>query len=234
MAKHNVWLSVSDLMTGLMVIFLFVAISYISKVQENQSVLVEYVETKTKLHDKLVNEFAGDTLKWKMAIGKDLTMKFKEPTVLFAVGAYQLTPHFQDILDKFLPRYFNILLNDSLSNKIREIRIEGHTDDTPIPSYHSDPYIANTILSQQRALSVLQYIRNMPAYKQYSKEQQQILEYWLTSNGLSYGKALDSDGNYTYISKKPIDKDLSRRVEFRIVTTGDEILENFVNKNSEK
>ena len=234
MAKHNVWLSVSDLMTGLMVIFLFVAISYISKVQENQSVLVEYVETKTKLHDKLVKEFAGDTLKWKMTIGKDLTMKFKEPTVLFAVGAFQLTPHFQQILDQFLPRYFNILLNDSLSNKIREIRIEGHTDDTPMPSYHQDPYIANTILSQQRALSVLEYIRNMPEYKKYSKEQQSKLEYWLTSNGLSYGKSLDSDGNYTYISEKPIDKNLSRRVEFRIVTSGDEILENFVNKNSEQ
>ncbi len=234
MAKHNVWLSVSDLMTGLMVIFLFVAISYISKVQENQSVLVEYVETKTKLHDKLVKEFAGDTLKWKMAIGKDLTMKFKEPTVLFAVGAYQLTPHFQDILDQFLPRYFNILLNDSLSSKIREIRIEGHTDDTPMPSYNQDPYIANTILSQQRALSVLQYIRNMPDYKKYSPEQKRKLEYWLTSNGLSYGKALDSNGDYTYISKKPIDKNLSRRVEFRIVTSGDEILENFVNKNSQQ
>ena len=33
MAKNNIWMSVSDLMTGLMVIFLFVAIAYISKVQ---------------------------------------------------------------------------------------------------------------------------------------------------------------------------------------------------------
>ena len=234
MAKHNVWLSVSDLMTGLMVIFLFVAISYISKVKENQSVLDDYVETKTKLHDKLVKEFAGDTLEWKMAIGKDLTMKFNDPTVLFAVGAYQLTPRFQTILDKFLPRYFDILLHDSLSNRIKEIRIEGHTDDTPIPSYNSDPYIANTILSQQRALSVLQYIRSMPSYRKYTDAEQRQLEYWLTSNGLSYGKALDSLGNYTYISNKPIDKDLSRRVEFRIVTSGDEILENFVIKNSEQ
>lgn len=232
MAKHNVWLSVSDLMTGLMVIFLFVAISYISKVKDNQSVLDDYVETKTKLHEKLVNQFAGDTLEWKMAIGKDLTMKFKEPTVLFAVGSYQLTPRFQKILDNFLPRYFNILLNDTLSDRIKEIRIEGHTDDTPIPSYHPDPYIANTMLSQQRALSVLEYIRTMPKYKDFTKEQQRKLEYWLTSNGLSYGKALDADGNYIYTSQKPIDKDLSRRVEFRIVTSGDEILENFVNKNS--
>lgn len=231
MAKPNVWLSVSDLMTGLMVIFLFVAIAYISRVQKNQSVLTDYVETKKEMHDKLVKEFAGDTLKWQMAIGKDLTMKFKNPTVLFATGSYQLTPEFQGILNKFLPRYFNILLNDSLSKKIQEIRIEGHTDDVPIPGYDADSYIANAMLSQQRALSVIRYIREMPDYKKYTPEQQHQLEFWLTANGLSYGKALDSNGEYTLKSGKPIDKSLSRRVEFRIVTTGDEILENFVKKN---
>lgn len=231
MAKPNVWLSVSDLMTGLMVIFLFVAIAYISRVQKNQSVLTDYVETKNEMHDKLVKEFAGDTLKWQMAIGKDLTMKFKEPTVLFATGSCELTPRFKQILDEFLPRYFTILLNDSLSNKIQEIRIEGHTDDVPIPRYDSDPYIANAMLSQQRALSVIRYFRNMPAYQKYSPEQQHQLEFWLTANGLSYGKSVDSDGEYTQKSGNPIDKDLSRRVEFRIVTTGDEVLENFVKKN---
>lgn len=233
MAKPNVWLSVSDLMTGLMVIFLFVAIAYISRVQKNQSVLTDYVETKNEMHQKLVQEFAADTVKWQMSIGKDLTMKFKNPTVLFATGSYELTPDFKNILDEFLPRYFNILLNDSLSNKIQEIRIEGHTDDVPIPRYDVDPYIANAMLSQQRALSVIRYFRNMPAYKNFTPEQQHLLEFWLTANGLSYGKALDSDGRFTLQSGKPIDKTLSRRVEFRIVTTGDEVLENFVKKNSE-
>lgn len=231
MARPNVWLSVSDLMTGLMVIFLFVAIAYISRVQSNQSVLTDYVETKNEMHDKLVNEFAGDTLKWKMAIGKDLTMQFKEPTVLFASGSSELTPRFKQILDEFLPRYFNILLNDSLSNKIKEIRIEGHTDDVPIPAYDPDPYIANAMLSQQRALSVIRYFRGMPAFEAYTPEQQKQIEFWLTANGLSYGKAVDSNGEYIQKSGRPIDKDLSRRVEFRIVTSGDEVLENFVKKN---
>lgn len=231
MAKPNIWLSVSDLMTGLMVIFLFVAISYIRRVQKNQSVLTEYVETKQNMHAKLVKEFAEDTLEWQMVIGKDLTMKFKEPTVLFATGSHQLTPRFQDILDEFLPRYFNILLTDTLAKDIREIRIEGHTDDVPIPKVHSDPFIANTILSQQRALSVIQYFRSMAAFNDFTPEQQRQLEFWLTANGLSYGKALDEDGNYIQKTGKPIDRALSRRVEFRIVTTGDEILEKFVEKN---
>lgn len=164
MAKPNVWLSVSDLMTGLMVIFLFVAIAYISRVQKNQSVLTDYVETKNELHNKLVKEFAGDTLKWQMAIGKDLSMKFKEPTVLFSTGSSELTPRFKEILDEFLPRYFNILLNDSLRSNIQEIRIEGHTDDVPMPSKHPDPYIANAMLSQERALAVVKYFRTIPQF----------------------------------------------------------------------
>ena len=171
MAKPNVWISVSDLMTGLMVIFLFIAIAYISRVQKNQSVLTDYVETKNELHNKLVKEFAGDTLKWQMAIGKDLTMKFKEPTVLFATGSSELTPRFKEILDEFLPRYFSILLNDSLRSNIQEIRIEGHTDDVPMPIYDADPYIANAKLSQERALSVLKYFRSMSQFTKYSDKQ---------------------------------------------------------------
>lgn len=235
MAKHNVWLSVSDLMTGLMVIFLFIAIAYISRVQQNQTVLTDYVETKNNLHDKLVKEFAGDTLKWQMSIGKDLSMKFNNPTVLFASGETSLTPQFKQILDEFLPRYFDILLNDSLRSKIQEIRIEGHTDDAPIhrSGYDIDPYLGNVKLSQERSLSVLKYFRSMDCFKSYTSEQQKLLEFWITANGLSFGRALDNNGNFTTFTNEPINRDYSRRVEFRIVTSGDEVLENFVKKNIE-
>lgn len=237
MAKSNVWMSVSDLMTGLMVIFLFVAIAYMIKVKEamdkmkeNQNVLTEYVETRKNLHDKLVNEFKGDTARWQMTIGKDLTMKFENPTVLFASGEAALTPQFQSILDEFLPRYFNILLNDSLRNQIREIRIEGHTDDVwTLPK--ADAYMENMKLAQKRAISVVEYFRKMPVYQQYTPEERRQIEYWLTANGLSYGKSLDDNGQYTKLSHKPINRDLSRRVEIRIVTSGDDMLIDFVEKN---
>ncbi|SEV99532.1 OmpA family protein [Prevotella aff. ruminicola Tc2-24] len=232
MAKHNVWMSVSDLMTGLMVIFLFVAIAYMIQVNENQTVLTDYVDTKNHLHDKLVKEFEGDTAKWQMQVGKDLSMKFNNPQVLFATGSYQLTPAFCDILNEFIPRYLNILLNDSLSSRIQEIRIEGHTDNVPAPQFDQDPFMANIKLSQLRSYSVLEYIKNMPFYQQYTDDQRAKLEFWFTSNGLSYGKAVDSNGEYTALSGNPIDKEKSRRVEFRIVTTGEEILENFVKKNN--
>ena len=72
----------------------------------------------------------------------------------------------------------------------------------------------------------------MSQFEMYSDKQKQLLEYWFTANGLSYGKALDADGDFIICSGKPIDRTSSRRVDFRIVTSGDEILENFVKENT--
>lgn len=229
MARHNVWMSVSDLMTGLMIIFLFVAVAYMIKVQDSQSVLDDYVETKQKLHERLVNEFKGDTARWKMVVGKDLSMKFKEPEVLFAQGSGEIKPKFMEILNEFIPKYLHILLTDSLRDRIQEIRIEGHTDDLRMVKYGKDPYLSNVLLSQERAYNVLKYIREMPSYENYTPEQKKLLDFWFTANGLSYGKALDAHEGFAALSGDSIDKAKSRRVEFRIVTTGEEVLENFVN-----
>lgn len=234
MAKSNVWLSVSDLMTGLMVIFLFVAIAYIKRsqdsIKERQSPLQEYVDNKKNLHDKLVDEFQPETTNGTISIKGDLSMRFENAETLFPTGGTSLTPKFKEILSEVLPRYLRILLNDAMRNKIREIRIEGHTDDAPIPGLDPDPYIANLILSQHRALSVMRFIRSLPEYKEYTQEERRLLEYWFTANGLSYGRALDEDNGFSLISGKPIIRDRSRRVEFRIVTSGEEVLENFIEK----
>lgn len=229
MEKPNVWMSVSDLMTGLMVIFLFITVSYMSQMRKNQRVLDDYVETKNNLHDSLAAKFRNDTS--VVQIGKDLSMKFTQATTLFEFGSYGILPEFQQILNEILPRYFDILLNSDFRNKIVEVRVEGHTDDIGFPTLNADPYVANTMLSQYRALEIVKYIRSMDYYKNLSDEDKEQLQFWLTANGLSYGKSIDSNGEYTFNSKRKIDRDHSRRVEFRIVTSGEELLVDFVNKN---
>ena len=82
-------------------------------------------------------------------------------------------------------------------------------------------------------MAVLSYIKHF--FEVYPPEDQRKLEFWFTANGLSYGKALNKEGEYALVSEKDkvIDKEKSRRVEFRIITTGDEVLENFVKRNKE-
>ena len=230
MARNNVWMSVSDLMTGLMVIFLFVAIAYIKRVQDNQSVLTQYVENRQDLHDKLVAEFKEEAEQGKITIHGDLSMRFENAQTLFAPGSWALTPAFQEELKNYIPRYLGILLNASMKDKIREIRIEGHTDNVPYPQLDADPYYANLILSQRRALNVMQFIRNLPEYQEYSAEDKELLEYWFTAYGLSYGRALDDNSEYIHKTKQEINLSKSRRVEFRLITAGEEMLEEFVEK----
>lgn len=234
MARSNVWISVSDLMTGLMIIFLFIAVAYIKRVDSNQSVLTQYVENKRELHDKLVQEFKSESKNGKVTIHGDLSMRFENAETLFKSGSWELTESFKEELSNIIPRYLNILLNDSLKTKIKEIRIEGHTDDVPYPGLHSDSYMANLILSQKRTLNVMEYIRNLPEYKNYSEEDRKQLEFWFTANGLSYGKTLDKNSEFAFKSKLDVDKDKSRRVEFRLITSGEEVMEHFVDSLENK
>ncbi|MEQ8534787.1 MAG: hypothetical protein RIB86_23245, partial [Imperialibacter sp.] len=51
------------------------------------------------------------------------------------------------------------------------------------------------------------------------------LEFLLTANGMSYSRALNSEGQVVYTSEnKVIDNDKSRRVEFRIVTSSEKLV----------
>lgn len=223
------WISFSDIMTGLMVIFMFIAISYIAEAQKKQKerdiIFEEFKATKEQLYSELENEFKDDFKKWQVELDKDLSIKFTNPDVLFESGQTTIRPDFIKILDDFLPRYFNVLMQEKYKDKIAEIRIEGHTDTVAAPKYDKDPYIGNVILSQLRSAQVLKHFRNMEYYKRLTKKDELRLQFWLTANGLSYGRTLDNEKQLTALTGKPANNKLSRRVEFRIITTSENLVE---------
>lgn len=93
MTRNNPWLSVSDLMTGLMIIFLFIAIAYIKKVDSNQTVLKDFVENKQTLHDKLIEKFKNEEKDSIITIGGDLSMRFQNAESLFDEGSWEIKPN---------------------------------------------------------------------------------------------------------------------------------------------
>jgi outer membrane protein OmpA-like peptidoglycan-associated protein len=227
--EESIWVSLSDMMTGLMIIFMFIAISYILQMQkkqeESRALLQEYKKSKIDLYNDLDSAFRQDFQTWKVELCKDLSIKFTNPEILFESGKTEIRPYFQEILDSFLPRYFDLLLQPQYIQTIEEVRIEGHTDTVPAPQFDNDPYIANVILSQLRSTETLKYFKNMEYYRRLPFYKKEIIRYWLTANGLSYGRTLDADGKLSLISEKPIDNQKSRRVEFRIVTGSEKIVE---------
>lgn len=227
-SNESNWISFSDIMTGLMVIFMFIAISYLVEAQKNQQerdiIFEEFKATKEQLYAELEKEFKDDFKDWEVELDKDLSIKFTNPDVLFPSGKSEITPNFANILNDFLPRYFDILLQLKYKDKIAEIRIEGHTDMVPV-SNSDIPYIGNLELSQQRSTSVMKYLISSDYYKSLEENRRWWLLFNLTANGLSYGRTVDSNKKFTYISKNKVNNEFSRRVEFRIITSSENLVE---------
>jgi outer membrane protein OmpA-like peptidoglycan-associated protein len=226
--KESFWIPYADLMTVLMLIFLFIAMAYMSLMQtqkkDQDKLFKDFQITKTEIYNDLFNTFKEDMSKWHLEIDKDLSIKFTNPEVLFHSGSSEITPQFQLILSEFLPKYLRVITNEKYKDKISEIRIEGHTDTVP-PRSSRDAYIDNIKLSQDRSRSVLEYFRGQSCYKSLVPEKEEQLQFWLTANGLSYGRTLDINKKLTRESGLAPDNNNSRRVEFRIVTSSEKVID---------
>jgi outer membrane protein OmpA-like peptidoglycan-associated protein len=207
------WIPLSDLMTGLMVMFLLIAVVYMMRVEAESSsikeVAIAYNQVRDELYADLESEFQADLPKWKAELNKaDLAVKFTEPEVLFASGSSELRPEFKSILDDFFPRYIKILTSDKYRGSVTEVRIEGHTSSEWYNGATDRfAYFQNMALSQERTRSTLQYVMSLPQ----SSPQEGWLREHLTANGLSSSKlVLDAKGRE--------DSPRSRRVEFKVRT----------------
>ena len=223
------YIAFSDIMTCLMIIFLFVAISYIMEVFSTNFIKDEMYNTIT---EKMINELEKNNVK----LGKDLSLKFfnndkNNKDILFETGAEEMTDNFKAKVSEIWPLYQNIIVQDTFLNYISEIRIEGHTDTLPPKNSISNSYEYNLNLSSLRAQQVLKFIKDQQSYLRLDSTKKSRLQYLLTANGMSYSRALNDSNEVAYLSNnKSINQDKSRRVEFRIVTTNQKLIESLIKK----
>lgn len=214
-AREEHWIPLADIMTGLMMMFLLVAIVFMVKVQTDadkiSDIAVLYDQTRENIYKDLQHEFQRDLPKWGATLSPDLTIRFREPDVLFDTGRDVLKPQFTAILGDFFPRYVKILTQPKYRGTIEEIRIEGHTSSVWNGSTSvEDAYFQNMALSQARTRSALQYVLELPAIM----TERDWLRAHLTANGLSSSKFIRrADGSE--------DLEASQRVEFRVRTNAD-------------
>jgi outer membrane protein OmpA-like peptidoglycan-associated protein len=236
------WIPLSDLMTGLMMLFMLVAIIFMVQVQTDakkikseamaaeaqakvaevqantskaqadtvKSIALIYNQLRTQLYRDLYSEFKNDLPAWGAELYPDLTLRFKEPEVLFTTGLDVIKPRFASILNDFFPRYVKILNSKKYKDAIEEIRIEGHTSSIWKDAAEDRAYFANMLLSQSRTRSVLEYVLSLPEIA----GQQSWLRGHLTANGLSSSKLIFHEGKE--------DIRASQRVEFRVRTNADD------------
>ena len=87
MKKTNEWMSISDMMSGLMLIFLFVAVAFMLNVEDDKTKLqkakekitqiaLTYQKSKIELNKDLHKEFDKDLKRWNAEITKDNSIIF--------------------------------------------------------------------------------------------------------------------------------------------------------------
>lgn len=212
--EENHWLSVSDLMAGLMMVFLFISIALMRNAfmerDKIKQIAVAYQENQVSIYEALNQEFMKDLKKWDADIDEQtLTFTFKSPEVLFKTGEIELSSNYQALLKDFFPRYLEVL--QPFQDSINEIRIEGHTSsDWNHNSTNREAYFKNMQLSQGRTRSVLNYVYNLKS--------SQPFQGWIKSHIAAVGL---SSSRLMYDSNGSEDKVRSRRVSFRVITNSD-------------
>ncbi len=205
------WVSVSDLMAGLMMVFLLVAIVFMvnAEIERNKirDVALLYDRLRTQLYEDLKREFAPDLERWGAEINPDLSIRFGRPELIFDKGKNDLKEGFEDILVDFFPRYLSIITSEKYREDIAEVRIEGHTSTGWVNQTVDDAYILNMGLSQARTRSTLEFLLALSAVQ----NEKDWLKEHMTANGLSSSKPV-------LLSTGEEDPERSRRVEFRLRT----------------
>lgn len=219
---ESAWLSLSDMMTVLMVLFLVIAIviattaterlnkitTVLSQVVQQEKVLCE------KLQDKLYDNFSKRDLEIEC---NPIRVIFVNSNYKFASNSSELSPQFKYALAKFFPIYLETVKNWQVADLVDEIRIEGHTDS-------DGGYLFNMELSQDRSRSVLDFVINLDQVQR-PRENYLWTRKLLTANGLSFSRRLNSQGDEIVDERKESeDKEQSRRVEIKLRTKAREIL----------
>ena len=212
--EENVfWITMSDLLLGLVVIFLVLFVFAITGFTQNK---INEKETQYQITEKIVKELEqkginvdSDKFSGKIKIS-DLE--------LFELNSSELSEQGKKYMSQFVPVYFDTIMKDpKIIENISKIVIEGHTDSQTFAGAKSpeEQYYLNMDLSLRRASSVAQYI----VYAQYKgkKEYKNTLYKLLSVEGKGPSEPIVINGKEDYAK--------SRRVELKIEFKDNNILD---------
>ena len=149
------WVTMSDLLLGLVVVFLVLFVFAITAFTQNK---VNEQEKQYEVTEKIAEELQKNNI--KVDVDKFSGRIKISDLELFALNSSELNEKGKAYMSKFVPVYLNTIMKDK---KIREnitgIIIEGHTDSQTFAGAKSEEekYYRNMDLSLKRASAVAQY-----------------------------------------------------------------------------
>lgn len=150
------WVTMSDLLLGLAVVFLVLFVFAITGFTQNK---VKEQEKQYEVTEKIAQELQKNDI--KVDVDKFSGRIKISDLELFELNSWELSTKGKSYMAKFVPVYLNTIMKDSdVRKNITRIIIEGHTDSQTIAGAKSEEekYFKNMDLSLKRASSVAQYI----------------------------------------------------------------------------
>lgn len=219
--------AVSDLMAGLMVIFMLIAVLFMFQLESERrksEIAVQQIAGLKEAFDSRETEIQRDLQNLGQKFdGVDgvrvetstLQQSIYSPRILFATGESDLSSQFESFLSKYCPEFIDLVLERS--EFVESVRIEGHTDDTwSSENDETERYLRNMNLSQARSATVLELCVRLSQSTSGFSEIRKIF----SASGRSFSE-LRFDGEL-------IDLPRSRRVDFTIRTFAQARLDAFV------
>lgn len=199
--EQEYWLSYSDLMAGLLMVFALMLFSALHHYQRRVVEVRDIVEVRRQIATSLIETFGDQpALEVDSATG---VVRFRD-RILFSEGSAVLMPAGRLQLSQFAESYFAVLLqNPRYIEQLEEIVVEGHTN-------NNGSYIYNLKLSQDRAYAVMEFLLSNAELPPEVKD-------YVTANGRSFSRMVLTDGG------EP-DMERSRRIEIRFRLKDDEVI----------
>jgi outer membrane protein OmpA-like peptidoglycan-associated protein len=174
--ESAIWIAMSDLMTGLMAIFLVMSMMVLINQQRDTKRLIDAMASLKQKNEKIKNQIDSESRMRiiliqtiRNALNKSNIQAFTDPItgdvsiinqdLLFDNASDQLSPEGKLFLDRFVPSYTRAIfgLDSSVSDEVVRVVVEGRTSSLGDAS-------KNTTLSLNRANAVVQYIYRMPSF----------------------------------------------------------------------
>lgn len=218
------WLSYSDLMAGLLMVFVLMLLVAAGRYEEERDQIeslreqvIGVVETMA-VRDSIIQDL--------QQIGNNQLITIDTITgairlsdanaVLFDQNESYLKPQGRVVLTRLARDYLPAVLgNERYLQHLREIVIEGHTND-------DGTFLHNVELSQERAYAVLNHF-----LAQTSGTERSLLERYLTARGRSYSEVVCWNGARGFpedCGPSGVDKAASRRIEILFRLDDEEVV----------
>lgn len=196
----NFWASYSDLMAGMLMVFvllLIVALFHYAEFNQRKEEILETQEQRLKsfhaLQQELINKLSDTFSQESVSVDPNTGTLQIGSGILFGEGQATLREDSKQQLQKIFDAYVEVVLDPQFLDAIKQIEIEGHTNS-------NGTYLHNLELSQQRALTV------MKEWLAHNGAGNQDLQDLVIASGRSYAQLiLNADGSEDSVRSRRIE-----------------------------